>query len=68
MVVFIKHEYEEIVNWYFDLYDKYINLVRYVPSIGKSEEGRDQPAIHITASTDLDPMKYYFQCQIHASK
>jgi len=41
--------------------------VKYEESIGKSIEGRDQPAVEITAAvTDVNII--YFQCQIHASK
>jgi len=60
------HEYEEIVNWYSELSMDNPDIVKFVPSIGKSVEGRDMPAVHITASTSSDTMKIYFQCQIHA--
>ena len=63
----VKHRYDDIVKWYQDLVDKYPKLVTFVPSIGKSYEGRDQPAVHITAA-DAEATKIYFQCQIHASK
>ena len=64
-----QHRYEDIVKWYQDLADKFPDLTKYVPSIGKSVEEQDQPAVHITAATDPDPTKkIYFQCQIHASK
>jgi murein tripeptide amidase MpaA len=46
---------------------KYHELAKFVESIGKSVEGRDQPAFHITAAKD-DVNKIYFQCQIHASE
>ena len=39
-----------------------------MPSIGKSVEGRDMPAVHITAATAANHPKIYFQCQIHARK
>ena len=61
-----QHKYDEIVKWYQDLADNNKYVVTYVPSIGKSVEGRDQPAVHITTNSDAD-MKIYFQCQIHAS-
>ena len=65
---FLQHEYEDIVNWYSELSMNNPDLVKFVPSIGKSVDGRDMPAVHITASTSADTMKIYFQCQIHASE
>lgn len=61
-----QHEYEDIVNWYHDLAES-SPIVKYIASIGKSVEGRDMPAVHITAA-ECDVMKIYFQCQIHASE
>ena len=55
------------MNWWSKLADDNKDLVKYVPSIGKSFEGRDQPAVHITASVEPEVKKIYFQCQIHAS-
>ena len=63
----MQHRYDDIVTWYQDLVGKYPELVKFVSSIGKSYEGRDQPAVHITAA-DAEATKIYFQCQIHASK
>ena len=63
----LKHEYPDIVNWYEELSQNFPEIIKFVPSIGKSVEGRDMPAVHITAST-ADALKIYFQCQIHASK
>ncbi|XP_065913902.1 carboxypeptidase B-like [Dysidea avara] len=60
------HTYEEIIQWYEELANQYSEIVKYEPSIGKSYEGRDQPAVHITASSTSDTLKMYFQCQIHA--
>lgn len=62
-----QHEYGDIVSWYEELAKDNSDFVKYVPSIGKSVEGRDQPAVHITTSTAADRKKIYFQCQIHAS-
>ena len=62
----IQHRYDDIVEWYKGLEQK-SDIVKFIPSIGKSVEGRDQPAVHITAVTDA-AKKIYFQCQIHASK
>ena len=47
------------------------NLVRFVPSIGKSFEGRSIFAVHITHNVKKVPNnrpKIYIQCLIHASK
>ena len=56
----VQHRYDEIVKWYQDMAEKFNDLVTFVPSIGKSYEGRDQPAVHITA--DAAAMKkIYFQ-------
>ena len=49
------------MNWYEKLSKEFPEIVEFVPSIGKSVEGRD------TASS-TDALKIYFQCQIHASK
>ena len=62
-----QHRYGDIVMWYQDLEGKFPLLVKFVESIGKSIEGRDQPAVHITAAAN-PTKKIYFQCQIHASK
>ena len=67
LILILKHEYPDIVNWYEELSKKFPEIVKFVPSIGKSVEGRDMPAVHITASS-TDALKIYFQCQIHASK
>ena len=55
------------MQWYRQLEERFPDLVKFVPSIGKSYEGKDQPAVHITAAGD-GAVKIYFQCQIHASK
>ncbi len=56
------------MDWWEKLAEDNPKLVKYTESIGKSFEGRDQPAVHITASENLDVKQIYFQCQIHASK
>ena len=66
-IIHFQHEYEDIVKWYDDLAKQYPTILTYVESIGKSVEGRDQPAVHITGSKDPNRMRIYFQCQIHAS-
>ena len=62
-----QHRYDAIVEWWSKLAEDNPDLVKYEESIGKSLEGRDQPAVHITASMEPDVKKIYFQCQIHAS-
>ena len=42
------------------------NIMRYIPSIGSTHEGRDMPAILLTASKSPNRKKVYMQCQIHA--
>lgn len=64
----MQHEYADIVDWYASLAQNYSNVVAFVSSIGKSVEGRDMPAVHITAATAANTPKIYFQCQIHARK
>ncbi len=66
-----QHRYDEIVDWYKNKLGNDVekNVVKFVSSIGKSVEGRDQPAVHITAAENPEnKMQIYFQCQIHASK
>lgn len=60
------HTYDEIVAWYQSLAATYPTLTTWVPSIGKSFEGRDQPAIHFTAPGGSNKKTIYVQCQIHA--
>lgn len=55
------------MEWYADLAANNADVIKFVPSIGKSVEGRDQPAVHITDGWQ-EKDKVYFQCQIHASK
>lgn len=65
----LQHRYADIVQWYTDLAEKFPDNSKFVSSIGKSYEGRDQPAFHFTADIkDVPDKKIYFQCQIHASK
>ena len=67
-LLYPQHEYDDIIKWYEELANRYTDIVTYYPSIGKSYEGRDMPAVHITGSTAPNIFKIYFQCQIHASK
>lgn len=67
MPCLVQHRYADIVNWYENLASNNPTIVKYVASIGKSVESRDQPAVHITGASG-SVNKIYFQCQIHASK
>lgn len=60
------HTYDEIYAWYKNLAAAYPTLATFVPSIGRSSEGRDQPAFHLTSTRGSNKPKIYFQCQIHA--
>ncbi|KAK9768072.1 hypothetical protein K7432_001608 [Basidiobolus ranarum] len=65
------HPYEEVLKWLADLSKKHNELVSYIPSIGKSIEGRDIPALRITSKKNINkgnaPKKqYYFQGLQHA--
>ncbi|XP_064391731.1 carboxypeptidase O-like isoform X2 [Halichondria panicea] len=60
------HPYEDIKSFYKTLSETHANLVTYMPSIGKTAEGRDMPAVHITASKNPNRKRFYMQCQIHA--
>ena len=64
----IQHTYEDIIEWYEGVASQFSEIVKYEPSIGASYEGRNQPAVHITGSSNPDVLKMYFQCQIHASE
>ena len=64
----MQHRYADIVNWYEELANNNPSIVKYFASIGKSVEGRDQPAVHIQGEENQSENKIYFQCQIHASK
>lgn len=67
--LYFQHRYSDIVKWYEEMAGIYPQLATFVPSIGKSVEGRDQPAFHITATQGKEDVnKIYFQCQIHASE
>ncbi|RKP26153.1 hypothetical protein SYNPS1DRAFT_14601 [Syncephalis pseudoplumigaleata] len=43
------HTYDDIVWWSGDLAARFPHLVRFVPSIGRTHEGRDIPMLRITA-------------------
>ena len=64
------HRYEAIKEWYQKLAQEFPHLIKFVPSIGKTHEGRDLFAVHLTAynSSSSSPAKkqIWFQSQIHA--
>ena len=60
------HDYSAIVQWYKEKAAEYPNLVTFVPSIGTTNEGRDMPAVHITAASKKGGAKIYLQSLIHA--
>ena len=64
----IQHDLMSIQKWYRKLATDNPSLVRYVPSIGKTVEGRDMVAVHITASSAPERPRIYIQCLIHASE
>jgi len=59
------HNLKEIVQWYKNLASEYPSITKFVASVGKSVEGRNIPAFHVTAGGD-DRRKVWIQCQIHA--
>ena len=46
--------------------ENHSNIMTYIPSIGSTHEGREMPAVLLTASKDPNRKKVYMQCQIHA--
>ncbi|KAJ9059094.1 hypothetical protein DSO57_1005894 [Entomophthora muscae] len=60
------HKYEEIVKWYSEMAKKNPTAVKFVPSIGKTVEGRDTPAVHITNPNGSIKKKIWFESLIHA--
>jgi len=60
------HTYDEIVGWYSDIADEFPLITKLVPSIGRSFNGLDMPALHITGTATGAKKNVWFQCQIHA--
>ena len=63
--------YDDVKAWYLKLSQTFPDLVQFVPSIGKSLEGRDLFAIHLTAPSSsftraTTKKLFYFQSLIHA--
>eukprot|EP00002_Diphylleia_rotans_P010890 TRINITY_DN2154_c0_g1_i1.p1 TRINITY_DN2154_c0_g1~~TRINITY_DN2154_c0_g1_i1.p1 ORF type:complete len:339 (-),score=64.31 TRINITY_DN2154_c0_g1_i1:200-1216(-) len=59
------HRYDAIVQYYRDLATTYRNIVTFIPSIGKSFEGRDIAAVRIKGRAS-GAKKIYWQGGIHA--
>lgn len=61
------HTYDQIKLWFQALSVKHQDLVRFVPSIGQSVQGRDLFAVHISAniSSSTKKPKVWFQSLIH---
>ena len=59
-----QHIYDDIVSWYRDECYRSVQICSFVPSIGKSVEGQNMPAVHIRYGAP--EFVIYFQCQIHA--
>ncbi|KAI3638712.1 hypothetical protein MIR68_003210 [Amoeboaphelidium protococcarum] len=62
------HRYEEIKAWYKNLAERNSEFIRFIPSIGKTYEGRDLFAIEINTPNGVaaEKKQIYFQSQIHA--
>lgn len=65
------HTYDQIKQWYSDMCKTHSDLTKFVPSIGKTHEGRDLFAIHLTGSKSSlfagkPKRKIWFESQIHA--
>ena len=58
--------YDKVKEWYKKLSEQFPELVRFVPSIGKSIEGRDIFAIHLTSPVKGTKKQFYFESLIHA--
>jgi murein tripeptide amidase MpaA len=57
---------DELLGFYKGLAQQYPDLVKYVPSIGKTHEGRDIPAFHLKGKNYRGDKKFYFEGLIHA--
>lgn len=57
------HRFDEIREWFESLAKDYPDLVTFIPSIGKTHEGRDIFAVHITDKqvTRVPKQKIWFQ-------
>ena len=62
------HRFDEIVQWYKHLAETYPHLVTFIPSIGKTVNGKDMVAVKITSSngTLTEKPQLYFQGLQHA--
>jgi hypothetical protein len=61
------HTFEDIQEWFLKLSNSHKNIVQYIPSIGKSHEGRDIFALRINRTPPRgDKKQIYIQSLIHA--
>ncbi|KAI9106036.1 carboxypeptidase A1-like protein [Phlyctochytrium arcticum] len=62
------HKYDEIKQWYTDLSKEFPDLVTFIPSVGKTTEGRDIFATRITSKKNASSNKpqLYWQGLQHA--
>ncbi len=61
------HEYDQIKEWYANLVGEHASVMRMVPSIGKTHEGRDIFAIHVNMTPPRAGKKQvWIQGLIHA--
>ncbi|TPX65629.1 hypothetical protein SpCBS45565_g04996 [Spizellomyces sp. 'palustris'] len=60
------HRYADIKTWYQTLAQQNPSLVTFIPSIGKSVEGRDIFAVRITSKTGGSKQQIWFQGLQHA--
>ncbi|KXN65435.1 hypothetical protein CONCODRAFT_12973 [Conidiobolus coronatus NRRL 28638] len=60
------HTYEEIKTWYCQHAQNNVGIVKFVPSIGKTIEGNDIFAVHLTNPNGVAKKKIWFQSLIHA--
>lgn len=60
------HTLHGIKTYYQKMAKAYPSIVKFVPSIGKTGEGRDIFAVHVAATSKPKMNKIYVQCLIHA--
>ena len=60
------HTWNDSLAWYQEVAAAYPNLVTYVPSVGKTWEGRDLAVIRVNAPNGRAKKQVYIQSNIHA--
>lgn len=60
------HRYEDIKSWYMSLANAYPEIVKFIPSIGKTHEGRDIFAVVISGKKQGDKKQVFIQSGQHA--